>query len=63
MKIEDIIHILCRLTQGSFDFDNEQSSFTYLFSERNYNVSLKRLKGKLVSFTVEDAGENKDENN
>jgi hypothetical protein len=61
MKTDDLIHIICRLIHPYYDFENEQSAFTYTFSKRNYNITFKRMKNKVVSFTLEDAGEVLDE--
>jgi len=57
MSRDDIIHILCRLTSRCYDFENEQSTFDYEFQDRLYDITFRRVEGKLASFTIEDAGE------
>lgn len=57
MKLDDLIHILCRLTSKYYDFDTEQSAVVYEFSGRKYEISFKRIQGVFSNFTVQDAGE------
>ena len=45
MRREDITKILCTLKYCTNDFDTEQTSFLYEFSERKYEIHFKRDKG------------------
>jgi hypothetical protein len=57
MKSDDLIHILCRLTSRYFDFEDEETTCTYEYQGRAYEMLFKRVNGKFVSFSVRDIGE------
>lgn len=57
MKKEDLISIISKLNYRSYDdFENEHTAVLYEVSEIKYEVTLKRIKGKIVDFSIKSAG-------
>lgn len=53
MRRDDLIHVLCRLTSPYDDFKTVCSNLVCDFQKREYEVTVKKINGKLVSFQVD----------
>lgn len=56
MNHEEIIRILCGLRNLGDRFENIQSSFTYTLFERKFEMTFRRISGRIVEFEMRDVG-------
>lgn len=63
MRRIDTLEILCKLTSGFQEYETESSQFLYELEGREYEISIKRIKGQLKYFEVTFHKEVKNEDN